>query len=139
MKMRKKSGLRREQMMYQGSAVRQKLAIATGWRQRKASRQRLVNAAQSNMPPPDSATAAGPFASVARPRKKPKKIKASQGVRGVGGDCGLRVRPRMMATKTSATVSVAAKGMSVAAAWEKPTMPTVVGRRSSNHRAVHAP
>jgi len=38
-----------------------------------------------------------------------------------------------------ATVSMAAKGMSVAAAWEKPIMPTVVGSKSNTHRAVSAP
>jgi len=45
----------------------------------------------------------------------------------------------MPAAKTMAIVSVAAKGMSGAAAWEKPIMPTVVGRSRSNQRAVHAP
>jgi len=45
----------------------------------------------------------------------------------------------MPAAKTIAIVSVPAKGMSVAAACEKPIMPTVVGRRSSNQRAVHGP
>jgi len=45
----------------------------------------------------------------------------------------------MPTAKTMAMASAAAKGMSVAAAWEKPIMPTVVGRRSKTQRAVHAP
>jgi hypothetical protein len=36
-------------------------------------------------------------------------------------------------------VNIALKGMSVAAAWEKPIIPTVVGSRSSSQRAVSAP
>ena len=43
------------------------------------------------------------------------------------------------AAKTMAMVSMAANGMSVAAAWEKPIMPTVVGRRRRSQRAVSAP
>src|ERR1700741_3589683 len=73
MKTRKKSGLRRAQRTYHGRAVRQKLAMATGLRQRKASGQRLVKAAQIRTAPPERMRAAGPLARVARPRKKPKK------------------------------------------------------------------
>src|SRR5580704_4965911 len=73
MKMRKKSGLRRAQRIYQGSAVAQKAAMARGWRQRKASRQRLVQVAQRRTAPPERMMAAGPLARTARPRKKPKR------------------------------------------------------------------
>jgi hypothetical protein len=38
-----------------------------------------------------------------------------------------------------AIVSMPAKGMSVAAAWEKPIIPTVVGSRRRSQRAVSAP
>ena len=55
------------------------------------------------------------------------------------GDFSLRVRPIIDVANTIATVSVAEKGMSVAAACEKPIMPTVVGSRSKSHRVVSAP
>src|SRR5882724_6386689 len=139
MKMRKKSGLRRAQTMYQGRAVKQKDARAAGWKRRKASRQRLVKRAQKKMAPPERMMAAGPLARTARLRKKPKRRRASQGVRGRIGVFSLRVRPRTTAAQTMAMVSMALKGMSVAAAWEKPIMPTVVGSRSSSQRAVSAP
>src|ERR1700756_4797518 len=73
MKTRKKSGVRRAQRTYQGRAVRQKLAMATVLRKRKASGQRLVKAAQIRTAPPERMRAAGPLARVARPRKKPRK------------------------------------------------------------------
>src|SRR5437879_9144739 len=116
MKMRKKSGLRRAQSMYQGRAVRQKDAIAEGCKRRKASRQRLVKSAQKKTAPPERMMAAGPLASPARPRKKPNKMSASQGVRGRMGVFSLRVRPKTTAAQTMAIVSMALKGMSVAAA-----------------------
>src|SRR6266705_1092790 len=139
MKMRKKSGLRRAQRMYQGRAVKKKDARAAGWKRRKASRQRLVKSAQKKMAPAERMMAAGPLARTARPRKKPKRMKASQGVRGRIAVCSLRVRPRTTAAQTMAMVSMALKGMSVAAACEKPIMPTVVGRRSSSHPADSPP
>src|ERR1700741_5001449 len=104
MKMRKKSGLRRAQRMYQGRAVRQKDATAAGCRRRKASRQRLVKSAQKKTAPPQRIVAAGPFARTARPRKKPKKTRASQGVRGRIGVFSLRVSPRTTAAETMAIV-----------------------------------
>lgn len=45
----------------------------------------------------------------------------------------------MTAAKAMATVNMPENGMSVAAAWEKPIMPTVVGKRRSNQRAAAAP
>src|SRR6266478_134068 len=116
MKMRKKSGLRRAQRMDHGRAVRQKDASAAGRKRRKVSRQRLVKSAQKKMAPPERMIAAGPLARTARPRKKPKRIKASQGVWGRMGVFSLRVRPRTTAAQTMAVVSMALKGMSVAAA-----------------------
>src|SRR6266403_3717560 len=154
MKTRKKSGLRRAQRMYQGSAVRQKVAMATGCRQRKASRQRLVKTAQRRTAPPERIIAAGPLARVAMPRKKPKRkevkeveeineVKERTELVEIVSPCGCTVRGgtrfRSCAAKTMAIVSMAAKGMSVAAAWEKPIMPTVVGRRSRSQRAASAP
>src|ERR1700687_356658 len=82
----KKSGLRLEQRMYQGRAVKQNVAIAKGCKQRKASRQRLVKSAQKNMAPPERMMAAGPLARTASPRKKPSKARASQRVRGIAGE-----------------------------------------------------
>src|SRR5260370_28753544 len=114
MKTRKNSGLRREHSTYQGSAVRQKLAMATGWRQRKASRQRLVKTAQMRTAPPERMIAAGPFARTAKPRKNPKKIRARQGGRGRIGECSLRVRTRVEAANTRATESMEEKGKCVA-------------------------
>jgi len=86
---------------------------------------------------------------VAKPRKKPKKREASE-LRGVekarashshfepGADeSGTSFRRN--AAKTMAIVSVPAKGMSVAAAWEKPIMTTVVGSRRSSQRAACPP
>lgn len=55
------------------------------------------------------------------------------------GEFSLRVRPMIEATNTMATVSIAEKGMSVAAACEKPIMPTVLGSKSKSHRVVSAP
>src|ERR1700739_1381584 len=151
MKTRKKSWLRKGQRMYHGRAVRQKAAMATESRQRNASRQRLVNKAQRRTPPPERMMAAGPLARVARPRKKPKKKEVKEvedvdertEVVEVVPDCDSGVKDgmrfRSLAAKTMAMVSMAAKGMSVAAAWEKPIMPTVVGRRTRSQRAVAAP
>src|SRR5713226_4288080 len=116
MKMRKKSGLRRAQRMYQGRAVRQKDARAAGGKRRKASRQRLVKSAQTKMAPPERIMAAGPFARTARPRKNPKRMRASQGVRGRIGVFSLRVSPSTTAAQTMAIVSMPLKGMSVEAA-----------------------
>src|SRR5258708_39949623 len=112
MKMRKKSGLRRAQTMYQGRAVRQKDARAAGWKRRKASRQRLVKSAQKKMAPPERIMAAGPFARTARPRKKPKRMRASQGVRGRIGVVFLCVRPRTTAAQTMANVRMPLESMS---------------------------
>src|SRR5258708_36774134 len=94
MKMRKKSGLRRAQTMYQGRAVRQKDARAAGWKRRKASRQRLGKSAQKKMAPPERMMAAGPLARTARARKKPERRRASQGVRGRIGGILAGVKPR---------------------------------------------
>src|SRR5271165_3966466 len=138
-KTRKKSGLRRAHKMYQGSAVAQNAAIAAGCSRRKASRQRLVKMAQKKIAPPLRRIAAGPLASTARPRKKPKRSGGSHGVRGRIGECSVRVRPSVTAAQTMAIVSVPLKGISVAAAWEKPIMPTQVGSNSMSHRAVAAP
>src|SRR6266436_1735263 len=133
-KTRKKSGFRRAQRMYHGRAVRQRAAIA-----------------------------AGPFARTARPRKKPKRREVRKveevkdeefgAVAGVPADLVAAAsldesggkpphskgRRSRTATQTIAIVNMALKGMSVAAAWEKPIMPTVVGSRSSSQRAVSAP
>src|SRR5258708_34620791 len=116
MKMRKKSGFRRAQRMYQGSAVRQKDAMAEGCKRRKASRQRLVKTAQKKTAPPERMVAAGPLASTARPRKKPDRISASQGIRGRIGVFSLRVRPRTTAAQTMAIVSIALKEIARAGA-----------------------
>src|SRR6266705_1355532 len=116
MKMRKKSGLRRAQRMYQGRAVKQKDARAAGWKRRKASRQRLVKSDQKKTAPPERMIAAGPLARTARPRKKPNRMSASQGVRGRIGLFSLRVRPKTTAAQTMAIVSIPLKGMSVEAA-----------------------
>jgi len=45
----------------------------------------------------------------------------------------------MTAAQIMAIESMPAKGISVAAACEKPIMPTVVGRRRRSQRAVSAP
>ena len=91
------------------------------------------------------------MARVARPRKAPKKNEVKEVeevkepaelVEGVlDCDCGVTdgMRFRSFVARTMAMVSMAAKGMSVAAAWEKPTMPAVVGRRSRSQRAVSEP
>ena len=94
------------------------------------------------------------MARVARPRKTPKKnevkeleeVKEVEERREAGGASEVwdsvvadGIRLRSFAAKTMAMVSMAAKGMSVAAAWEKPIMPTVVGRRTKSQRAVCAP
>src|SRR5258708_29006717 len=107
MKMRKKSGFRRAQRMYQGSAVRQKDAMAEGCKRRKASRQRLVKSAQKKTAPPERMMAAGPLASTARPRKKPNKMSAGQGVRGRIGVFSFRVSPKTTAAQSMAIVSIA--------------------------------
>src|SRR5712692_4165069 len=161
-KMRRKSGLRRAQRMYQGRAVMQKAAIAAGWRRRRASRQRLVKSAQRKTAPPQRIMAAGPLARTARARKRPKRreVKEVEEVKEIKDDgevagasvglaavasLGEREPPHSKgslsrtAAQTMAMVSMALKGMSVAAAWEKPIMPTVVGRRSRSQRAVSWP
>ena len=51
----------------------------------------------------------------------------------------LTTRPSTTAAQTMAMVSMPAKGMSVAAACEKPIMPTLVGKRSSSQRAHSSP
>src|SRR5690348_15816215 len=101
--------------------------------------------------------AAGPLARVARPKKRPKKkevkeveevnevneVKDRNRPAGVVASCEAAgadgTRLRSFVAKTIAMVSMAAKGMSVAAAWEKPIRPTVVGRRRRNQRAASAP
>src|SRR5260370_39435182 len=98
--------------MYQGSAVRQKDAMAEGCKRRKASRQRLVKSAQKKTAPPERMMAAGPLASTARPRKKPNKIRASQGGRGRIGVFPSRARSRTSPGQTTAITSKALKGMS---------------------------
>src|SRR5712692_8860534 len=160
-KMRRKSGLRRAQRMYQGRAVMQKAAIAAGWRRRRASRQRLVKRAQRKTAPPQRIMAAGPLARTARARKRPKRreVKEVEEVKDDGAVAGASVGLAAVASlgesggepphskgslsrtaaQTMAMVSMALKGMSVAAAWEKPIMPTVVGRRSRSQRAVSWP
>src|ERR1700756_5980 len=77
MKMRKNSGLRRAQRMYQGRAVAQNAMIAAGGRKGEVSRQRLVKRAQKKIAPPQRIIAAGPFAKTASPRKIPNKIGAA--------------------------------------------------------------
>src|SRR5258708_16818966 len=135
MKMRKKSGLRRAQTMYQGRAVRQKDARAAGWKRRKASRQRLVKSAQKKTAPPERMMAAGPLARTARPRKKPNKKSASQGVRGRIGVFSLRITPTTTVAQTMAMVSMALKGISVAAARAKTIIPTGGGSRRDRQPA----
>jgi hypothetical protein len=80
------------------------------------------------------------LAKTARPRKAPRKreLKEVEEVKEAE-DSEVGIRPSNLAAKTMAMVNIAAKGMSVAAAWEKPIMPTVVGRRRSSQRAVSAP
>src|SRR5215467_13300864 len=116
MKMRKKSGLRRAQSMYQGRAAAQKDAMAMGWSRRNASRHFLVKSAQRKTPPPHKMIAAGPLESAASPRKNPKSKSASHGVRGRIGVFSFCVKPRATAAQTIAIVNIALKGMSVAAA-----------------------
>ena len=91
------------------------------------------------------------MARVARPRKKPKKkeVNEVEEVEEMSEPCeavelsdcwvGDGIRLRSFAAKTMAMVSMAAKGMSVAAAWEKPIMPTVEGRTTKSQRAVCGP
>src|SRR5260370_33102116 len=124
--------------MYQGRAVRQKNARAAGWKRRKASRQRLVKSAQKKIAPPERMMAAGPLARTARPRKKPKRTRASEGARGRIGVCSLRMRPRTTAAQTMAVGSLALKGMSVEAAGENPVMPQVFGRGGASQRQCAA-
>src|SRR5215469_10913333 len=138
-KTRRKLGLRCAQKMYHGGAVAQKATIAIGCRQRNASRHRLVRMPQSKTEPPERTIAAGPLAKAARPRKKPKRSRASQGVRGKIGVFPSFMSPSTKAAHIIATVSMAANGISVAAACEKPIIPTVVGKRSNNQRADSAP
>src|SRR5579859_4317609 len=110
--------------------------------------------AQRSTAPPERIIAAGPLARVARPRKTPKRkevkeveevneVKERSELVGAVEICDCVVvrgtRCRRFAAKTIAMVSMAAKGMSVAAAWEKPIMPTVVGSKSRSQRAVSAP
>ena len=94
------------------------------------------------------------MARTARPRKKPnrKEIKDVEEVKEVEDEEELKGlvalknekldvgrRPRTKAAATMAMVSMALKGMSVAAACEKAIMPTVVGNRRSTQRTVSAP
>src|SRR3981081_3928358 len=102
--------------MYQGRAVRQKVMMARGWRQRKASRQRPLKIAQKNIAPPERMIAAGPLASTASPRKMPNRASASQDFFGLICEFLLRVSPMITAAQTMAMVSIALKGISVAAA-----------------------
>src|SRR5215831_4209500 len=119
MKMRKKSGLLWAHRMYQGSAVRQKAATAPGRRRRKASRQRSVKRAQKKTAPPQRIIPAGPLARTPRPRKTPKRtevrdvdeVKDEERPTGLGATI-----PMIIAAKTIAMVSMAEKGISVAAA-----------------------
>src|SRR5260370_25856857 len=78
MKMRKKSGLRRAQRMYQGRAVKQKDARAAGWKRGEASRQRFVKSGHKKMGPPEGKMAGGAFAGTARAREKTQRMKAGQ-------------------------------------------------------------
>src|SRR5277367_2907326 len=98
--------------MYQGSAVAQKAAMATGRKQRRALGHRRVSNAQKKIVAHAKTIAAGPLARTASPRKKPKPRSASHGVCGRMGVSALRVRSRMMAAHTMAIENVAAKGMS---------------------------
>src|ERR1700687_494426 len=142
MKMRKKSGLRRAHSTYQGSAVAQKAAMLMGWVRRNASRQRFVPSAHKKVAPPARIIAAGPFASDATPRKNPNATRGARLTREMG-DCELDdrglVTPRMTAAQTIARVSMAANGMSGAAAWEKPIIATVSGSITNRNRGVFGP
>ena len=96
------------------------------------SRQRLVANAQKKTAPPHKIIAAGPLASIAVPRKNPKRAEASKVVRlakviegnergstwSSGLESGLAkgTRPSRTAAATIAHVSVPLKGISVAAA-----------------------
>src|SRR5229473_2168704 len=137
MNTRRKPGLRRAQRTYQGSAVAQNAAMAIGWARRKASRHRPVKNAHRPEPPPAKTIAAGPLASVAAPRKTPNATSAAMGVRG-GDDPAGSTLPATIAAATIAMVSIPLNGMSGAAAWEKPIMPTVVGSISNTRPAVSA-
>ena len=109
------------------------------------SRQRFVKSAQSKTCASAEDEAAGPLASVGEAQEKAEE-EGRQEMEGVkcreecSGSCrgcealdreGLRRRPSLMSAWR-------ANGMSVAAAWEKPIMPTVVGRSSRSQRAVSA-
>src|SRR5258707_13541545 len=115
MNMRKKSVLRRAHRMYQGSAVRQKDAMAAGCRRRKASRQRLVKSAQKKMAPPERMMAAGTLVRTARARKKPERRRGRQGVRGKIGRCVVSGGARTAGGGTIASGGMAAEGSVVAA------------------------
>src|SRR5882724_777245 len=120
--------------------------------------------AQKKTAPPSRIRAAGPLARTARPRNTPKRMagrevvdakEVGEGVAletvdavpvpAAGAACcatttevGSATRSRTAAA-TRASVRVAEKSMSVEAAWEKPIIPTLVGSRSNNQRAVSAP
>jgi hypothetical protein len=66
-------------------------------------------------------------------------MSASQGVCGRFGSRSGCVRPSTTAAQTIVIVNIAVNGMSIAAAWEKPIIPTVVGKSSRSHRAASAP
>jgi len=80
------------------------------------------------------------LARTARPSDKPKSSRAPQ---GVGGRKGVSSFPgrrsKTTAAETRDIVSMAAKGMSVAAAREKPIMATLDGKRSSTQSAHSFP
>src|ERR1700760_1623419 len=138
MKTRKKVGLRRAHRRYHGRAVRRHAAIATGCSSHNESRQRFVNAVQITIAPPVRIIAAGPLASTAAPRNKQNS--AAQKMRGKEELASCNV----IAAETMARHSIALKGMSVAAEWEKPTMATEEGAinrklRARSHRSSRNP
>src|SRR6266849_1619744 len=137
MNTRRKPGLRRAQRTYQGSAVAQNAAMAIGWARRKASRHRLVKSAHRPEAPPAKTIAAGPLASVAAPRKIPNATSAAMGILGGDGPAGSTM-PTTIVAATIAMASIPLNGMSVAAAWEKPIIPTVVGSITNIRPAVSA-
>src|SRR5690349_13516961 len=85
--------------------------------------------------------AAGPLARTASPRNIPKQkaAKGSEDTIEEERDVPGGTSRTTAVAKTIATVSIAEKGISVAAAWEKPIIATVVGSRRSSQRAVSSP
>src|SRR5258708_33678794 len=99
--------------------------MAGGRSRRKAERQLLVKSPQKKTAPPERMMAAGPLARTARPRKKPNRMRASQGVRGRIGVFWLRGRPKKTAAEAKGIVRKGVERLVVAGGREK----TVISAR----------